>query len=115
MGILIYLKDPMHCAYSDILGKRLYGSLTGFPPTEVPFSYYKKFRYNLQLAPYTKYWLENKYKTGKPFPFMTFTYKEIRTMPYESLYQLAKALLIEFEGRKSHTWLAYQVKKILRN
>ena len=100
---------------SDIpeLNLRVYGYRFIHPPVEISYSIYRKYRKMLTLAPYTSEWLSKKYKTG--FGAISFTYNEIKHLPYDTLFTIAKKMGVwDKPGRPKHKALAMLVRRSLR-
>ncbi len=112
MGILVYFQDPYHVHYSDILKDHIYGCLMNMPPTEVPLEYWRHQQHCLQQVPYTKKWLESKFKTI--FPNIIFTYSELKNLPYESLQDIGRAMGVAIGFHKHRRSLVFNIMEKLR-
>jgi len=100
---------------SDIpeLNLRVYGYSFVHPPAEVSYAVYNKYRKTLVLAPYTGEWLSRKYNAD--FGDISFTYNEIKRLPYDVLFDIAKKMgLWDKPGRPKHKALAMLIRRSLR-
>ena len=111
--MLVWYYIPKGMANIPELNLRIYGHHWCRPPHEVPYWVYRKYKKMLVLAPYTSEWLARKY--GIEFEPISFTYGEIKYLPYDVLYSLAAKMgVLEGRGRPKHKTVAMAVRKSLR-
>jgi hypothetical protein len=108
----VYYSEPAGYTYCHELKLRLYGRLMLYPPREVPYSYYRRNKLSLELAPFRKGWLEKRF--GREFPAIAFTYGEIIALPMETLQELARCMDVR-PGRKGRAAYIRAVKRALRS
>lgn len=99
--MLVYCKD--YLGYSNVGNKPVYGrgyNRGRFGPTEISYGDYLKNFESLIKVPYTKVYLEQKYK--KEFPQIEFcTWHELKNCKLEDIIEVAKALEIDWKNRRS--------------
>lgn len=109
--MLVYLKEKRGC--TQIEGFRIYGkyySFGSFGSTDVPIEIYKKNKNILLDAPYTKEWLDKKFKSN--FPIVNFTIQDIKHMSNKNLVIIAKAMDIKFTG--NHKGICLQERNAIK-
>lgn len=92
--MLVYLKEPM--GYTVLDGFRVYGRNYAFGtigPVNLPYDVYGKNKDILVEAKYTKDWLERKY--GKQFPDISFTSKDLDTLDFNIMSEVANLIGIK--------------------
>lgn len=95
------------------LNLRIYGYKFVHPPVDVSYDLYRRYHKIFVLAPYTSAWLRKKYKVD--FGDISFTYGEIKDLPYDTLFMIAKKMEVwNKPGRPKHKVLAMLVRRSLR-
>ncbi len=111
--ILVWHKDPK--AYGFIEGKRLYGSQTGFPPTDITSKCYLEFKNNayFKTATYNEVYLSKKY--GRAVSPIKFTYDELPFLPMETLDRLARDIGVKpYDFRGKRTSRVLRIRRFLQ-
>lgn len=111
--MLVWYYIPGGMANIPELRLRIYGHRFCHPPQEISYGLYRKYKKMLVLAPYTDEWLSKKY--GTRFNSIAFMYDEIKHLPYDTLFTLAKKMGVwQRKGRPKHKTLAMLVRRSLR-
>lgn len=110
--MLVFARSPGIVSSIGELGIRIYGYHWHYPPRDIPFKIYKKYKESFTQAPYTEVWLSKRYK--RPFEPIAFTYDEIPHMPYNVLHKLVVKMGLGMVGRPSRKKLYMAIRKELR-
>lgn len=98
--MLVYYYLPNGMSTVPETGEKIYGCALHYPPRDIPYEIYFKYRDEFVDAPYTERWLNKHYKG--PFNPISFTYNELIKMPYDLLFNLFEKMQIEVpDHRKS--------------
>lgn len=112
--VLVWHKNPDCCGYiNEMGGIRVYGKRLSYPPRDIPFSLYRKHRSDLVLAPYTHHYFKE--KMGIDMEPIAFTWKEVRYLPYKTLYMLSRSFKLGFQYGSTRRDLVNSIKYFLRH